>query len=313
MLKLFNNKKYVISLIKQDEKEELIKLAEEHDLDIIYPELFESDGDLRMIAVDDKHLGGIYATFICRYNDSIIKNKNFCFFRDFKELKQYVFKADQRQEPYFLVERNLDRYLNYVNSLSNEELEREYYLVKTIVDYIDGCYLKIKDEIDDKLIKSITQDIDNNNYSKEIVNNYLSIILDIEKELDEILDMNIYLMNKDNCSKALDNNVSHIRMRAYLRNTHNYIHSNKKNGLFLLDVIRDNLNIIFNIFNYKLVAEHIVAYDHHAYDCLRMAGYKDGVIDYVVGTKEGNDWNYLSVLQKLKEQIQIVEEYKYEL
>ena len=155
-MKLFNNHLYVILTIKQKEKAEVVRLAEKHNLALVYPDEFLNEiSDLSQICIDDEHLGGHLMSVTCAYEISYLRNKSYRLFKNVKEFKEYVRIADQRQEHYFITEKNSECYYKYVKSLSLDDLKNEYLLVKNIVDYTDSYYLATKDYIEKTLSNSI--------------------------------------------------------------------------------------------------------------------------------------------------------------
>ena len=72
-MKLFNNRLYVILHIKQKEKAEVVKLAEDHNLPLMYPDVFLKEvSDLSQTCIDDGHLGGHLMSMICSYEISYL-------------------------------------------------------------------------------------------------------------------------------------------------------------------------------------------------------------------------------------------------
>ena len=129
-MKLFNNHLYVILHIKQKEKAEVVKIAYDHNIPLMYPKMFlEEISDLSQICIDDEHLGGHLMSMICSYEISYLQNKNYRLFKNVKELKEYVRIADQRKEHYFISEKSTERYYGYVKSLSPDALKEEYFQV----------------------------------------------------------------------------------------------------------------------------------------------------------------------------------------
>ena len=306
-MKLFNNHLYVILTIKQKEKAEVVKLAKDHNLPLMYPDMFLNEiGDLSRICIDDGHLGGHLMSTICAYEISRLRNKNYRIFKNVKELKEYVRIADQRQEHYFITEKNIDLYYKYVESLSLDDLKEEYYLVKNITDYLDSYYLATKDYIEKELFNSIKRSIAKKEDSLDAVYNELNKIVKLRNELDDVIHTKVYLINRDNCYKEVDNvtnvkndRVSKMKIRSFLKRIHSYFHSSERSGYFLLNVINQNLDTIFNIFNYKLKAEGTISYNHKVFDNVRKLGYQKHVPNYLIGEKKGKKWDYVSVLNRL--------------
>lgn len=296
-MKLFNNHLYVILSIKQKEKLELVEIAKSHNLDIEYPELFfEEKGDLSRICIDDESLGGYLMTLVCSNEISLLKNKKYRTFKNIKELKGYLNIVDKRKEQYFVLENDINRYLRYVDSLSFEELKDEYYLINNLMDYIDIYYLKIKQYIEKTFTNLIKNDIARKENSIEVVYKHLDKIVKLRDEIDDFLNINIYLINKDNNS---DLNASNSGMKSYLKRIHYYFHESEQSGYFYLKVIMQNLDTIFNIFNFKLKAEGKVSYKHEVFKQVKKLGYQEYLPNYLVGDKKNKKWDYLSVLDRL--------------
>ncbi len=306
-MKLFNNHLNVILAIKQKEISEVIELAKAHNLSLRYPGMFLKDaGDLSLTYIDDNYLGGHLSSTFLRYEFSYLKNKNIRIFNDVKELKKYVKTADQRQERYFIKEENTESYCNYLKSLSFAALKDEYFLVKHLVHYIDLYSFAAKDYVEKTLTNSIKRSISKKENTLDAVYKQLDKIVNLRNELDDVINTKIYLINKDNCRrksdvllKTKDEIVLQTRIIAYLKETHSYFHSSEISGYFKLNVIKENLDTIFNIFNYKLKMEGTISYEHEVFDNVRKLGYEEQLPDYLVGEKIGDKWNYISVLQRL--------------
>ena len=306
-MKLFNNHLYVILHIKQKEKAEVVKLASDHNLDLTYPDMFFKEvGGLSQICIDDGHLGGHLMSMICSYEINYLRNKNYRLFKDVKELKKYVRIADQRQEHYFIAEKSTERYYDYVKSLSLDALRDEYFLVKNIVDYINSYYLVTKNNIEKTLRNSIERSVSKKEDTLEAVYKHLNKIVKLRNELDDVINTNVYLINRENCYKKSDtvlnaknDNASQARMKSYLKRIHSCFHSSKRSGYFYLKVINQNLDTIFNVFNYKLKAEGTISYKHKVFDTVRKLGYSEHLPNYLVGEKKGKTWDFVSVLKRL--------------
>ena len=169
-MKLFNDHLYVILSIKQKEKAELVKIARDHGLDLMYPDVFLNEiSDISQICIDDEHLGGHLMSMICFYEINKLRNKKYRLFKNVKELKRYIEIADQRQDHCFVAETAIEKYICYVDSLSINDLRDEYFLVKNIVDYTDSYYLAAKDYIEKTLLNSIKRSISKKENSEESV------------------------------------------------------------------------------------------------------------------------------------------------
>ena len=306
-MKLFNNRRYVILTIKQKEKAEVVKLAKDHGLGLMYPSIFlEEVNNLIQTCIDDECLGGHLMSMICAYEISYLRNKQYRIFKNVKELKKYVEIADKRQESYFVMEKDTEHYFSYVKSLSFDDLKTEYFLVKAIVDYTDSYYLATKNYVEKTLTNSIKRDIYKKEDSLDAVYKHLNKLVKLRNELDDVLNTEIYLINKDNCSKepdsvstAKNDNVSQMRMRSYLKRIHSYFHSSERSGFFYLNVIYKNIDTIFNVFNFKLKCEGTISYEHKALEGVRELGYQKHLPDYLVGNGKGKNWDYLSILKRL--------------
>ena len=306
-MKLFNNHLYVILHIKQKEKAEVVKIAHDHNIPLAYPKMFlEEISDLSQICIDDEHLGGHLMSMICAYEIDYLQNKSCRLFKNVKELKEYVKNADQRQDYYFIFEKSTERYYTYVKSLSFDALKEEYFLVKNIVNYTDSYYLATKNFVEKTLSNSIKRSINKKEDTLEAVYKRLNKIVKLRNELDDVINTNIYLVHRDNCCKepdallsAKNDNVSQTRIKFYLKRIHSYFHSSERSGYFYLKVINQNLDTIFNVFNYKLKAEGTISYKHKVFDSVRELGYPEYLPSYLVGDKKGKKWDHVSVLKKL--------------
>ena len=306
-MKLFNNRRYVILSIKQEEKAEVVKLAKDHNLGLLYPDLFlREKSDLCQICIDDNRFGGHLMSMICSYEISYLKNRSYRVFKNVKELKEYVKIADQRQDHYFIAEKNIEHYCNYLKTLSSNALKDEYFVVNNIVSFTDSYYLDVKNYVEKTLSKSIKRAITNKEDSLESIYKQLHKIVKLRNDLEDVLDMKIYLINKDNCCKetdaisnAKDINISQAKIKSFLKRTHSYFHSSERSGYFHLNVINQNLDTIFNVFNYKLKAEGTISYKHEVFSSVRKLGYLEMLPNYLVGEKKGKKWDYISILERL--------------
>ena len=301
---LFNDHEYLILTIKQEEKADVLDIIKKHNLSIMYPKVFEEISNLSQFVINDEQFGGHLSSLICWYEYSVIKNTNKGIFKDVNELKAYIAIADQRKEQYFFKEDDSKEYCSYVDSLSDDDLVDEYYLVKSIVSFLNAQYVCVKDFITN-LAYSITNQI-KRNPSKEDVNCYLSEIRKYIDTLDTALNIELYLINKHNCAREIDrfipsyeSRITYMRMRTYLKRYHEYIHNSDKNIYHILQTIKNSLTLIFHIFNYALFAKEHVSFKHDAYQCIRDVGYINDVPDYLVGIEKGKDWDYKSVLKHL--------------
>ena len=87
-------------------------------------------------------------------------------------------------------------------------------------------------------------------------------------------------------------------MRSYLKRMYSYFHYDESSYI-RLKTINKNLDIIFNIFNYKLKLKGIISYSHDVYKSIHELGYKEDIPDYLVGKKNKDGWDYISVLKRL--------------
>ena len=188
----------------------------------MYPKVFEETSNLSQFTIDDKKFGGHLAGFICWYEFTIIKNTNKGIFKDVRALKEYLKLVDQRKEHYILQDNNRNKHYSYVDSLSNEDLIDEYYVVKSVISFLDNQY-KLAKEFIGTLSRSITNDI-KNNPTKDAVNGYLSQIRNYINTLDTAVNIDLFLINKDNCARevgdnmpSLDSNAGQMRMRSFLK------------------------------------------------------------------------------------------------
>ena len=295
---LFNNHLYVIRIIKQEEKEELVKIAQEHNLKIAFPNAFLKEKcNLTNHCIDDQRLGGHLMAMIRAYEMSVVKNREYRVFENVKELKEYIKVAQQRIEPYFLEEDDTNHYVDYLKSLSKEQLLDEFHLINNIRNCVDCFYLATKEYIDKEIVAGVKKDINDHNCSFGFIYKHLNKIVGLRDKIDDFLDNDIYLVHKN----IVKNNNIHLSsqvMENRLIYLHHYIHS--YNGSYsLIKAIDENIDIIFNVFNYKLKAESIISYDHKAYKCFKKLGYVDQLPDYLVGNKVKGRWDYNSVFKRL--------------
>ena len=312
--KLFNDRLYVILTIKQEEKAEILEIVKKYNLKIMYPKVFEETSNLSQFTIDDKKFGGHLAGFICWYEFSIIKNTNKGIFKDVEALKEYLKLVGQRKEHFILQDNNRNKYYSYVDSLSDKDLIDEYCVVKSVISFLDNQY-KLAKEFITTLSRSISNDI-KNSPTKETVNGYLSQIRNYINTLDTAVNIDLFLINKDNCSREVDDNmpslhtnVGQMRMRSFLKQKHEQIHYSKRPIYHTVCSIKENLTLIFHIFNYVLKARERVSFKHDAYQCIRDIGYLDGVPDYLIGCRRGNVLDYKTVLKRLRYSLRIYDCY----
>lgn len=99
MCTIFKGVTYVIGIIRKREVKEVLKIAKDLDLGIMYPDMFEDvHEDLHRIAISDDRLGGHVSTIICWQELTVKKNKNWGYFSDVKELKVYIAKAKKEND-----------------------------------------------------------------------------------------------------------------------------------------------------------------------------------------------------------------------
>lgn len=99
MCTIFKGVTYVIGIIKKHEVKEVLKIANDLDLKIYYPEMFINvKEDLCRIAISDKGFGGWVCTIICWQELTVKKNKNWGYFSDVKDLKAYIAKAKKEND-----------------------------------------------------------------------------------------------------------------------------------------------------------------------------------------------------------------------
>ena len=193
-----------------------------------------------------------------------------------------------------------------MKSLSPDALKEEYFLVKNIVNYTDSYYLVTKEYIEKTLHNSIKRSVSKKEDTLEAVYKHLNKIVKLRNELDDVINSNVYLINRKNCYKepdivlnTEDNNASQTRMRSYLKRIHSYFHSSERSGYFYLNVINQNLDTIFNVFNYKLKAKGTISYKHKVFGTVHKLGYSEHLPNYLIGDKKGKKWDYVSVLKRL--------------
>ncbi len=303
-MKLFNNKLYVILLIKEEEKREVINLAKEHNLEILYEDMFiNQEGDLHRICIDDNSLGGALGSIQCFYELNNLKKQGTRVFKNVKELKEYVDKATERKEHRFVLDKNINDYYEYVKSLDFDSLKNECLLANNIINYIDLYYSFIKYQIEKNLSNSIERSISKNDDNLETVYKELDKIAKLRDEIDDVINIDTYLIDSDmvlnEIIKPDDKNTTSIKkMRSCLKRMYSYFHFDESSYV-RLKTINKNLDIIFNIFNYKLKLEGIISYNHDVYKSIHELGYIEDIPDYLVGKKNKDGWDYISVLNRL--------------
>lgn len=94
MCTIFKGVTYVIGVIRKREVKELLKIAKDLGLGIMYPDMFENvECDLYKIAISDDRLGGHVSAIICWQELTVLKSKDWGYFHGVKELKAYIAKA----------------------------------------------------------------------------------------------------------------------------------------------------------------------------------------------------------------------------
>ena len=114
MLTLFSDYTFIIRRVNEEEVDELLDIAKEHNLPILCPNLFKHKGGFSNIAISNKGLGG-HISELCYYYGV---NRKRCFswrpLKDINELKEYLEVAWQRGggmshiHQYFVSTRNKD-------------------------------------------------------------------------------------------------------------------------------------------------------------------------------------------------------------
>ena len=296
MSKLFHGKTYVIGEIKKKEIKELLEIAKEHNLKILYPEVFEDAKEsLYRIAIDDKYLGGFVSTIICWQELTRKKNPKWGYFNDVKELKNYIKTQLKQDKPFFLLEKSTTSYSIYIDALEDNELIDEYHQVRNIIDYLDTYHLAIKEQIEKELNKQIKEDINKPSITIDDVNKYITSIFNLINEIDDIIQNKIYTITKDDYFGDKDGPISKpntAMMKSYLKRKHQYFLYGEDNSYFHLNNIRNNLTIIYDIFNYKINKKG------HINKTIKTLGYDKDVPNYLIGNKINNKWNYQSVLSR---------------
>lgn len=288
-MKLFNSHIYYISFIKDDERKEVVDIAKKNNLKIMYLDLFREDEkkDLHRICIDDNYLGGILSCMCGHYAVSVLRDKKYRCFKSVKELKDYIEIANSRKEHYFIKEKDIVNYNSYLKGLSYIDLENEYYMVKNLIALIDSFYIEIKDYIDNMIIKPIEADILKGDVNFDMIKEKLDRMVELRKRIEDFLDIDIYIDNKKYEKSDARTNEE---MLSYLVEKHTHFHTNYG----LIKTIYNNLDNIFNIFNYKLWAEGKASYKNGTYDNLRKIGF-EVLPDDIIGNKD----DYISVLNKL--------------
>ena len=227
-------------------------------------------------------------------------NKKYRIFQNTEELKRYVEVADQRKKRPFLAEKVTKQYEGYLNTLSFHELKEEWRLAKRYIKETSIYYQKIKEFVELALVSSIKRSLGQKKITLESVDQQLTEIVRIRDEIDDELNSNLYLIDSEPCLDPEDQNALAIgeRIKLLLRGRHSYFHSDEDSSRHLLCVIRQNLNIIFQIFHYKLHEEPFVSYANPAFVPLYCLGYSKELPDYLVGEKKDNQWDYRSVLKR---------------
>ena len=301
--KLFNGKRGVIWRVKKDDLPYLFALKDKYNLSLPYETMFDDGKEEYVnVGIDDDSLGGYWANFILHYQISIMKDPSFIEFRTVNELKEYVNKMEQRKSIQLLD--NKGDYKEYLLSLNEKGLNKEYWISKSIIEAVDKEYIAIKTFFEKELPFSVKQCIEGGNVTKDVVNDYLKELKDKRSELTDFLSIDLYLI-KTNVYEPLNK----AKIISYLCRQEELFRSEKSN-YFMLKTIRNNIDVIFNIFNFKFRGENVVALSNAPYFCLRKLGFEKSVPDCLFGKRNTDgEWDYTSVLQRLLYSLKIYDCY----
>ena len=114
MLTLFDNYKFIIRRIKEEEVDELLDIVKDHNLPILCPDLFKEKGELTNIAISNEGLGGHLPEVCYYYGVQLKRSISLRPLKDINELKEYLEVAKQRGggmshiHQYFVSSRNKD-------------------------------------------------------------------------------------------------------------------------------------------------------------------------------------------------------------
>ena len=216
--------------------------------------------------------------------------------------------ANNKQECCFVLEKNTENYFEYVKSLPIDVLKNEYLLVENIVAYVNSFCRNVERYIEKALTNSIRRSISKKENSLGAVSYQLRKTAKLKNKIRNFVNIGFSRI-KGNEHPLNRENLSVKAMCSILRRAHLYFHFNEESGYFRLNLIHKNLGIILDIFDYKLKDEGRAPYQDERYKTIRELGYQESLPDYLVGTRNGAGWDYLSILRRLLYSLKIYDCY----
>ncbi|HBN00647.1 MAG TPA: hypothetical protein DD384_05455 [Firmicutes bacterium] len=216
--------------------------------------------------------------------------------------------ANNKQECCFVLEKNTENYFEYVKSLPIDVLKNEYLLAENIVAYVNSFCRNVERYIEKALTNSIRRNISKKENSLGAVSYQLRKTAKLKNKIRNFVNIGFSRI-KGNEHPLNRENLSVKAMCSILRRAHLYFHFNEESGYFRLNLIHKNLGIILDIFDYKLKDEGRAPYQNERYKTIRELGYQESLPDYLVGTRNGAGWDYLSILRRLLYSLKIYDCY----
>ena len=294
MHKLFNRKTYVIKTVKPERIPDLLALAKENGLKVIYPDLFENrNDDIHRLVIDDRRLGGMLMVMVCDYEISLMKNPAYGVFEDVEDLLRYVRWAKRRKERPFISYKSKHRYISYLFTLDEAGLRKEWGFAKEAVSLLASWRRGHRFNFEHRVLASLRLV----SPKEKAVDYCLAGLNGLRKFIDRDLGYNIFALDGEE-SKATPKDAMGALVTLF-----EFIHYGKLSPLLELSALREKVNRILNLFNYKLKVEGKASLDRPLYFCLERYKVNGRIPDSLIGEKKGGQWDYDSVIMNLTEML----------
>jgi len=294
MHKLFNGKTYVIKTVKPERIPDLLSLAKENGLKVIYPDLFEDrKEDIHRLVIDDKRLGGMLMVMACDYEISLMKNPAYGVFEDVEDLLRYVRWAKRRKERPFISYKSKHRYISYLFTLDEEGLRKEWAFAKEAVSLLASRRNHHRFNFEHRVLASLRLV----SPKEKAVDYCLAGLNGLRKFIDMDIGYNIFILEEEE-PEATPKDIMGALVTLF-----EFIHHGKLSPLLELKTLREKANRILNLFNYKLKVEGKASLDRPLYFCLEQYKVDGRIPDSLIGTKKSGQWDYDSVIRNLNEML----------
>lgn len=292
MHKLFNGKTYVIKTVKPERIPDLLALAKENGLKVIYPDLFEDrKEDIHRLVIDDRRLGGMLMSMICHREITLMKNPAYGVFEDVEDLLRYVRWAKRRKERPFVSYKSKHRYISYLFTLDEAGLCKEWAFAKGAVSLLASWRRGHRFNFEHRVLASLRLV----SPKEKAVDYCLTGLNGLRKFIDRDLGYNIFALDGEEPETTPKDTM------GALVTLFEFIHHGKLSPLLKLQILREKANRILNLFDYKLKVEGKASLDRPLYFCLEQYKVDGRIPDSLIGEKKGGQWDYDSVAKRLQE------------